>query len=148
MCCAKHTNWLYQMNQQPLYILHQQPLTNHTPAKALQWLNSVSTEKAIAAAYAAVSNHVGCLTHEADEDDHWVEEAYEAWCEVEEAIYRRIWDLLKTENDSGTTDHILSGIGTHFIVKPFMLRNGYRDGSGWWIADTGQEAVGDGGRAG
>lgn len=136
------------MNQQPLYILYQEPLTNHTPAEALQWLNSVSTEKAIAAAYAVVSNHVGRLTHEADEDDHWTEEAYEAWCEVEEAIYRRIWDLLKAENDSGAANHTLSGIGTHFIVKPFMLRNGYRDGSGWWIADAGREAVGDGGRAG
>lgn len=66
------------MNQQPLYIIHQEPLENHTPTEALQWLNSVSTEQEIAAAYAVVSNHVGCLTHEADEDNCWAEEAYEA----------------------------------------------------------------------
>ena len=136
MCCAKHENWLYCMNQLPLYIIHQEPLTNHTPAETLQWLTSVSSEKTIAAAYATVSNHVGYLMHELDEDDCWIEEAFDAWREVEEVIYQRIVNLLKAENDSGIANHTLSGIGTHYIVKPFMLRHGYRDGGGWWIEDA------------
>ncbi len=121
------------MCQLPLYIIQEKPLTNHTPAEALQWFASASAEKTIASAYAVVSNHVGRLMHQLDEDDHWIEEAYDTWREVREVIYQRIWNLLKAENESGTTSHILSGIGTHFIVKLFMLRNGYRDGSGWWI---------------
>ena len=124
------------MNQLPLYIIHQEPLTNHTPTEALQWLTSVSDEMTIAAAYAVVSNHVGCLMHQLDEEDYWIEEAFEAWCEVKDVIYKRIWNLLKTENDSGTANHTLSDIGMHYIVRPFMLRNGYRDGRGWWITDA------------
>ena len=52
MCCAKHENWLYCMNQLPLYIIHQEPLTNHTPAEALQWL-TVSADKASGEAFLA-----------------------------------------------------------------------------------------------
>lgn len=136
MCRAKHTNWLLNMNQLPLYIIQREPLTNHTPAEALQWFASISDEQTIAAAHAVVSNHVGSLMHELDEGDPWIEEAYDAWRKVEEVIYQRIWNLLKAENDSGLAAHTLSGIGTYYTVKPFMLRNGYRDGSGWWIADT------------
>ena len=124
------------MNQLPLFIIQQEPLTNHTPAEALQWFASINDEPTIAATYAVVSDHVGSLMHELDEGDPWIEEAYDAWYEVEKAIYKRIWNLLKAENDSGLADHTLSGIGTYYIVKPFMLRNGYRDGSGWWIADS------------
>ena len=124
------------MKQLPLYIIQQEPLTNHTPAEALQWFASITDEHIIAAAHAVVSNHVGSLMHELDEDDPRIEEAYGAWREVEEVIYQRIWNLLKSENESGMADHRLSGIGTYYIVKPFMLRNGYHDGSGWWIADS------------
>ena len=123
------------MSQLPWYIIQQEPLTNHTPAEALQWFASINDEQTIAAVYAVVSNHVGSLMHELDEDDPWIEEAYDAWREGEEGIYQRIRNLLKAENDAGLAAHTLSGIGTYYIVKPFMLRNGYRDGSGCWIAD-------------
>ena len=136
MCHAKHKNWLLSMNQLPLYIIQQEPLTNHTPAEALQWFASITNEHTIAAAHTVVSNHIGFLMHELDADDPWIEEAYDAWREVEEVIYQRILSILKAENDSVMADHTLSGIGTHYIVKPFMIRNGYRDGSGWWLEDT------------
>lgn len=124
------------MNQLPLYIIQQEPLTNHTPAEALQWFSSIHDEKTIAAAHAVVSNHVGSLMHDLYADDPWIDEAFEAWREVEEVIYQRILNILKAENDLGLANHALSGIGTYYILKPFMLRNGYRDGNGWWIADT------------
>lgn len=47
------------------------------------------------------------------------------------------WDSWP-ENESGS-HHVLSGIGTHYIVLPFMERNGFLDGSGWWIPDQGKE---------
>ena len=136
MCPAKHKNWLLSMNQLPLYIIQQEPLTNHTPAEALHWFASITSEHTIAAAHAVVSNHVGFLMHKLDADDPWIEEAYDAWREVEEVIYQRILSILKAENESVMADHILSGIGTYYIVKPFMIRNGYRDGSGWWLEGT------------
>ena len=98
------------MSQLPWYIIQQEPLTNHTPAEALQWFASINDEQTIAAAHAVVSNHVGSLMHELDEDDPWIEEAYDAWREVEKVIYQRIWNLLKAENDAGLAAHTLSGI--------------------------------------
>lgn len=124
------------MNQLSLYIIQQEPLTNHTPVEALQWFETISDEQTIAAAHAVVSNHVGSLMHELVKEDPWIEDAFDAWREAEEATYQRIWSLLKAENDSGLADHTLSGIGRYCIVKPFMLRNGYRDGSGLWLADV------------
>jgi len=141
MCRAKHKNWLYRMNQLPLYIIQKEPLTGYTPSEALRWFASVSDEKTIAAVHAAVSNHVGSLRHELDENDPWIDEAYDAWLDVEEVTYQRIWNILKAENDSGKAKHTLSGIGKYYIVKPFMLRNGYRDGSGWWIENDEWESL-------
>ena len=141
MCLAKHENWLYRMNQLPLYIIQKAPLTGYTPQEALRWFASVCDEKMIAAVHAVVSNHVGSLGHELDENDPWIEEAYNDWLDVEEVTYQRIWNILKAENDSGKAEHTLSGIGKYYIVKPFMLRNGYRDGSGWWIENDEWESL-------
>lgn len=76
-----------------------------------------------------------------NENDQCIEEAYNAWRDLENATYQRIWNILKLENDSGKANHILSGIGTYYIVKPFMLRNGYHDGSGWWIENDEWESL-------
>ena len=31
------------------------------------------------------------------------------------------------------TTYVTAGIGLRYIIKPFMERNGYRDGAGWWV---------------
>jgi hypothetical protein len=50
-----------------------------------------------------------------NENDQCIEEAYNAWRDLENATYQRIWNILKLENDSGKANHILSGIGTYYI---------------------------------
>jgi hypothetical protein len=42
--------------------------------------------------------------------------------------------ILTDENRLKKTNHQLEG-GTHYIAKPFMERNGYYDGGGWWIKE-------------
>lgn len=121
------------MPQFPLFILEKEPLEGYTPTEAQQWLSSVTGEKTIAASYAVISNHLGMLMHEIDDDDPWGAEAFYAWQEVSNELYYRILSVLKAE-DAEETERLLSaGKGTHHVVKPFMLRNGYRDGNGWWI---------------
>lgn len=129
------------MNQWPFYVIQKEPIAGYTPAEALKWFAAVSNEKTVAAVHAVVANHVGLLGHELDESDPWIEEAYDAWCDVENATYQRIWNILKVENDSDKANHTLSGIGAYYIVKPFMLRNGYRDGNGWWIENDEGESL-------
>ena len=33
---------------------------------------------------------------------------------------------------------VTSGKGMWYIVKPFMERNGFRDGAGWWVDEYGK----------
>jgi len=135
MCLARHYIGLKDMYQYPFFTLHEDPLMGYTPSEVLQWLASVTDAKIIADSYAVVSNHLGMLMHEIDNDDPWGAEAFYAWQEVEDELYHQILSVLKAE-DAEETERLLSaGKGTHHVVMPFMIRNGYRDGSGWWIED-------------
>ena len=92
----------------------------------------------LASAYADVSNKLGGLMHELDDPDYFsvrgkVEQSFAMWQDLEEDLYDRIVSILRSENEAGS-HHILTGLGTHFVVLPFMEREGYRDGSGWWIS--------------
>ena len=120
------------MYQYPLYILQKPPLKGYTPSEAQQWLSSVTDEKTIADSYAVISNHLGVLMHELDDDDPWGDEAFYAWQEVEDELYHRILSILKAEDAEETERLVATGRGTHHVVTPFMIRNGYRDGNGWW----------------
>lgn len=93
----------------------------------------------LAAAYADASNKLGGLMHDLDDPDYdyiheKVEQCFAMWQDLEEELYERIVSILRRENEAGSC-HVLSGIGTHYVVLPFMEKNGYRDGSGWWIAE-------------
>lgn len=123
------------MTQLPLYFLSEEPLSGFSPKETLDWFASVDNEKAIADAYAIVSNHVGSLMHELHDFDPWSYEAYDAWWDVEQVIFLRILTMLRQENERGEARHVLDGVGQYAIAVPFMRRNGYRNGSGWWWRD-------------
>ena len=79
-----------------------------------------------------VSTKVGMLMHESDED-HWANYAFEEWADLETEIAEKIKHISALENQTKGMNHRLDGVGLHDIIKPFMERSGYRDGSGWWI---------------
>lgn len=98
------------------------------------WLITHAEERSLAHAYAAVHNKIGLLCHEADEvNDPWLQEALNSWDALSEELYTAIVDRLSRENQEQRAQHVIRGIGRYFIVKPFMLRNGYIDGQGWWF---------------
>ena len=93
----------------------------------------------LAAAYADVSNKLSALMHELDDLDFdpvhdKVEQSYALWRDLEETLYAKIVSILAAENEAGS-QHTITGIGTHYVVRPFMEREGFRDGEGWWIAE-------------
>ena len=111
-----------------------EPFVGFMPLDLRAWLADHNTDKDLASALAEVNDHVGLLGHELDEvDDPWLIYAFEAWWEIELELYDLIFGSMKRSNQRGETDYNLNQEGLYYRVKPFMERNGYRDGSGWWI---------------
>ena len=54
---------------------------------------------------------------------------------IQKELYSKVLSILEKENELGIANHDLSKAGLHFRIEPFMVRNGYRDGAGWWIKD-------------
>ena len=115
-------------------ILTTDPFVGYMPADLRNWIAANQSDPDLALALAEVHNHVGILGHELDEtDDHWLIYAYEAWWEVENELYDLITASMRRSNQQGETVYNLSQPGLHWLVKPFMEKNGFRDGTGWWV---------------
>ena len=115
-------------------ILTTEPFVGFMPADLRAWITEHSSDQNLAMALAEVHNHVGILGHELDEtDDHWLIYAYEAWWEVEKELYDLIVASMRHSNQQGKTNYNLSQTGLHWLVKPFMEKNGFRDGTGWRV---------------
>ena len=115
-------------------ILTTEPFVGFMPADLRAWIAEHSSDPYLAMALAEVHNHVGILGHELDDvDDHWLVYAYEAWWDVEKELYELIIASMCRSNQQGKTTYNLSQPGLHWLVKPFMEKNGFRDGTGWWV---------------
>ena len=68
------------------------------------------------------------------EDDDWALQYAERWWELEERIYELIKNILNEQNNHGA-NYTIEGIGLYNMAVPFMERNGYRDGNGWWVKE-------------
>ena len=58
---------------------------------------------------------------------------FKEWWSFQQELYTKIIVILKEENAAGKTKHKISNKGLHYVILPFMERNGYRDGAGWWV---------------
>ena len=115
-------------------ILTTEPFVGFMPSDLRVWLTDHNSDADLACALAEVNDHVGLLGHELDEaEDRWLLYAFEAWWEVELELYDLIFDSMKRSNQRGETKYNLTQEGLCYRVKPFMERNGYQDGSGWWV---------------
>ena len=116
-------------------ILTFEPFLGFMPDDLRSWLLAHHEDSDLAAALAEVHNHVGLLGHELDEvDDNWLFYAFDAWWELEKELYDLIITSMRQTNLRGETNYNLDQKGLHYLVEPFMEKNGYCDGSGWWIS--------------
>lgn len=67
-------------------------------------------------------------------NDHWLVYAYEEWWELEKELYDLVISSMRQANLRGEANYDLEQIGLYNIVKPFMEKNGFRDGLGWWVS--------------
>ena len=61
--------------------------------------------------------------------------AVDSWYTLERYLVAEVIRRLEEENQTKGTTYLTTGIGTHYIIKPFMERNGFVDGAGWWIKE-------------
>ena len=114
-------------------ILTVEPFVGFMPADLRAWLKENNADADLAAALAAVHNHIGTLGYELNEvDDPWLFYAFDAWYEIEAELYELIFKSMKQSNLRGETNYSFSQQG-HYRLVPFMERNGFRSGSGWWV---------------
>ena len=100
-----------------------------------------TSDDTVATILAGVSNEVGWLMHELDDPDNDEElvstyrSLFDSWYALERDLVAEVIRRLEEENQTTGTKYLTSGIGTHYIIKPFMERNGFIDGAGWWIKE-------------
>ena len=91
------------------------------------------TEKELADAYAMASNKAWWVEDDVYDFNEGTPEYKEArritaeWFAVEELIRNKIFEILRAEGVN------IPKRGYNEVLVPFMDRNGYRDGSGWWV---------------
>ena len=93
------------------------------------------SEKVLAAVYADAHNKTSELMHALDDEDCTfdIKQQFEEWSALEKELCSRIIEILKRENETEFEQTDDKNSGYYSMVKPFMLRNGYKDGQGWWI---------------
>lgn len=115
-------------------ILSHAPFEGFMPDDIRNWLSSHSSDPNLALVMEKVNYQVGMLMHECDEsNDPWVKYSYSLWWELYLELKDEIVPRLAKDNLEKGSNHQTDGGGYHYLIKPFMERNGYRDGSGWWI---------------
>lgn len=123
-----------------VYVLCGEPLQGYSPDDINCLITDSMTEYEIAIIQAEVHNKIGNMMHELDsvEGNEYdkLKKDFKAWENIDKKLFSMIVNILKKENETAGSNHVLSGIGTYYIVKPFMERNGYIDGSGWWVKDN------------
>lgn len=118
-------------------ILTTAPFVGFMPTDLRVWIQNNHADPDLATALAEVNNHVGLLGHELDEvDDPWLVYAFEAWYEIELELYDLIFESMRKSNQRGETSYNLNQEGLYYRVAPFMERNGFLDGAGWWMKSS------------
>jgi hypothetical protein len=106
-------------------IMGSEPLAGISAEEWRDMLGNDYTESALAASLAGAWNEAGWLMAEADDDDITpeIKTRYESWWALQVELVEKVAAILQCECQ---TPYIK-------LVTPFMERNGYRDGSGWWV---------------
>lgn len=114
----------------PLYVLREEPFDGFFPQDLFQWLKTDVSDKQLAEAYAIVNCHCSALMLLKADDDPWGDQAFYDWRDVESEIVAMI---LKRTKESGIP--LPEKKGTHYLVTPFMEKQGYKDYSGNWCKE-------------
>ena len=117
------------------FIMCQEPSPDLTIEKANEIFDKIETEKDIADLFAIVDNKAWWIEDEEYDFEEGTEEHREAvertgmWFALSDKLRNMIFDILKHEGVE------IPDKGQIVVLEPFMKRNGFRDGQGWWIKE-------------
>lgn len=117
------------------FVMCGEPSPNLTIEKAYQIFNEIKTEKDIANLFAVVENKAWWIEDEIYDFEEGTEghrkavEKTDMWFSLADKLKEMIFDILKSENVE------IPDKGQIVVLEPFMKRNGFRDGQGWWIKE-------------
>lgn len=117
------------------YVMGEEPLSDITPQELRKIYSGTLTESELATAYALSSNEFWWVEDNIYDYEEGTQEYKEAvqitdnWRSLMEYYEEQIFDILRKEGVD------IPPCGRIVILAPFMKRNGYLDGNGWWIEE-------------
>lgn len=112
-----------------------EPSPGLTIEKANELFSKIETEKDIADLYAEVENKAWWIEDEqyyydVGTDEYKVaREKTRMWFSLSDKLKEMIFVILKSEGI------VIPDKGQIAVLEPFMKRNGYKNGGGWWIKE-------------
>lgn len=116
-----------------ILLMDSEPIPDSTPDDIRAWYASNHDEASLASAFALVSNELWWVEDNIYDYEEGTEEykracdITDAWGKLMEELLADIFDILRSQNVSIPND------GWITVLAPFMERNGYEDGGGWWF---------------
>ena len=124
-------------NLNDIVIMASEPISDMSPSDVRSCFAGKETEKDLADAFAMASNKFFWVAdniydyEEGSKEYVAVRAITDEWCALMNEYEEKIFAILRSE---GTA---IPKTGRIRVLKPFMKRNGYIDGNGWWIKFTG-----------
>lgn len=109
------------------------PAPNLTVEQAEEAAGKINTESELAKLFAAVDNKSWWIEDQIYDFDTDTEEYKKAtdltdsWFALADKLRSKIFEILKSEGVE------IPETGQITVLEPFMKRNGFKDGQGWWI---------------
>ncbi len=122
-------------NMNDIVIMASDPIPNKTPSDVRNYFVERKTEKDLADAYAISHNKFWWVEDDVYDYKEGTPEykaaraVVDGWGTLMDEYEETIFMILRSE---GIT---IPATGRIEVLKPFMKRNGYIDGNGWWIKD-------------
>lgn len=126
-----------QSRNEKTFVMASEPLPDMSPEDLREWYSHNQSEQGLAVAYAAAHNKAWWVEdNEYDFEEGSPEHAEacaitDAWFTLMEEFESRIFSILRSEGV------VIPEKGRIVVLCPFMERNGFFDGQGWWIRKKG-----------
>ena len=119
--------------EKDIIVMGSEPTPKLSLEDAMNIYLSVKDEQSLAVIYAVVNNKAWWLAHDIDDYEESSKEYFEQcklvddWFEIASKIEEDIFEILRGEGV------VVPETGIIKVLQPFMDRNGYFYGTGWWI---------------
>ena len=126
-------------NLNGIVIMASEPIPNKTPTDVRGYFAERKSERDLADAFAIASNKFWWVEDNVYDYEKGTPEYIAAraitdeWGALMDEYEKRIFMILRNEGVE------IPETGRIKVLEPFMKRNGYRDGNGWWIKNKESE---------